>query len=51
MATPHVAGVAALMFAARSTLTPDQVESMLKSTARAFPAAEHSFPDAVPVKK
>jgi serine protease len=38
MATPHVAGVAALMFAAKPTLTPDQVESMLKSTARAFPA-------------
>ncbi|RZA25243.1 MAG: peptidase S8, partial [Lysobacteraceae bacterium] len=38
MATPHVAGVAALMFAAKSTLTVDQVESMLKSTARAFPA-------------
>ena len=38
MATPHVAGVAALMFAAKSTLTPDQVESMLKSTAPAFPA-------------
>jgi serine protease len=37
MATPHVAGVAALMFAIKSTLTPDQVESMLKSTARAFP--------------
>lgn len=38
MATPHVAGVAALMFAAKSTLTPDNIESMLKSTARAFPA-------------
>lgn len=38
MATPHVAGVAALMFAAKPTLTPDQVESMLKSSARAFPA-------------
>jgi serine protease len=38
MATPHVAGVAALMFAARPSLTPDQVESMLKSSARAFPA-------------
>ena len=38
MATPHVAGVAALMFAAKPTLTPDNIESMLKSTARAFPA-------------
>ena len=38
MATPHVAGVAALMLSKKSTLTPDQVESMLKSTARAFPA-------------
>ena len=38
MATPHVAGVAALMLAAKPTLTVDQVESMLKSTARAFPA-------------
>jgi serine protease len=38
MATPHVAGVAALMFAAKPTLTPDNVESMLKSSARAFPA-------------
>src|SRR5205085_6385029 len=38
MATPHVAGVAALMFANNAALTPDQIESMLKSTARAFPA-------------
>ncbi|HET9474141.1 MAG TPA: S8 family peptidase [Steroidobacteraceae bacterium] len=38
MATPHVAGVAALMLSARSSLTPDQVTSMLQSTARAFPA-------------
>lgn len=37
MAAPHVAAVAALMFAKNSALTPDQVESMLKSTARAFP--------------
>jgi len=39
MATPHVAGVAALMLAVKPTLTPDQVESLLKSSARAFPVA------------
>ncbi|HEX6930475.1 MAG TPA: S8 family serine peptidase [Gammaproteobacteria bacterium] len=38
MATPHVAGVAALMFSANSALSPDDVETMLKNTARAFPA-------------
>jgi serine protease len=38
MATPHVSGVAALMFAVKPTLTPAQVESILKSTTRAFPA-------------
>jgi len=37
MATPHVAGVAALMLAKNSALTPDDIESKLKSTARAFP--------------
>ncbi len=39
MATPHVAGTAALMFAVNSSLTPDDIESKLKSTARAFPAS------------
>lgn len=38
MATPHIAGVAALMLAANPALTPDQVESLLKSSARTFPA-------------
>jgi serine protease len=38
MATPHVSGVVALMLSAKSTLTPDQVTSILQSTARAFPA-------------
>ncbi|MEW7848477.1 S8 family peptidase [Massilia aurea] len=38
MATPHVAGVAALMLAVNTNLTPDEIESKLKSTARAFPA-------------
>jgi serine protease len=39
MATPHVAGVAALMLSKNPNLTPDDVEARLKSTARAFPAA------------
>ncbi len=37
MATPHIAGVAALMYAADATITPDEVETTLESTARAFP--------------
>ena len=38
MATPHVSAVVALMLAKNPTLSPDQVESLLKSSARAFPA-------------
>jgi serine protease len=37
MATPHVAGVAALMLARNSSLTPDEIEVLLKSNTRRFP--------------
>ncbi len=37
MATPHVAGLAALMYSVKPTATPAEIESTLKSTARAFP--------------
>ena len=36
MAAPHVAGVAALLYAAAPGVTPDEVETILKTTARAF---------------
>ncbi|MGQ5524093.1 S8 family peptidase [Chitinimonas sp. PSY-7] len=39
MATPHVAAVAALMISAKPTLTPDEVESLLKSSAKPFVAS------------
>ncbi|HET7772716.1 MAG TPA: S8 family peptidase [Burkholderiaceae bacterium] len=38
MATPHVAGVVALMLSKNASLTPDQVKTMLQNTARPFPA-------------
>ncbi|WP_229483405.1 S8 family peptidase [Massilia horti] len=37
MATPHVAGTVALMLAVNPSLTPDEVASKLKSSARPFP--------------
>ncbi|MEV7991343.1 S8 family serine peptidase [Streptomyces sp. NPDC086077] len=39
MATPHIAGLAALMKAAKPALTPAQIESAIKSNARALPGA------------
>ncbi|WP_353409100.1 S8 family peptidase [Arenicella sp. 4NH20-0111] len=39
MATPHVAGAAALMYAVDPTITPAEVESLLKSTSRSFPSS------------
>ncbi|WP_084150511.1 S8 family peptidase [Azohydromonas australica] len=37
MATPHVAGVAALMLSVNPKLTPTQVETLLKASVRPFP--------------
>lgn len=37
MATPHVAGAAALLYSVNPNITPDEVESILTSTARSFP--------------
>ncbi|MFI9760028.1 S8 family peptidase [Streptomyces sp. NPDC051963] len=39
MATPHIAGLVALMKSANSTLTPAQIESALKTNARALPGS------------
>ncbi|GEC03794.1 extracellular protease [Streptomyces spinoverrucosus] len=39
MATPHIAGLAALMESAKSSLTPAQIESAIKSNARPLPGA------------
>jgi serine protease len=37
MATPHVAGVAALIYEAKPTATPDEVLAVLQQTAQPFP--------------
>jgi serine protease len=39
MAAPHVAAVVAMMLAKNSSLTPDQVETKLKGSTRAFPGS------------
>src|SRR5690606_2600044 len=39
MAAPHVAGVAALVLGENAGLSPDGVETLLKNTARSFPAS------------
>jgi serine protease len=39
MAAPHVAGVAALIKQAKPSATPNQIEDILKSTARSFPGS------------
>ncbi|MER6955259.1 MULTISPECIES: S8 family serine peptidase [unclassified Streptomyces] len=39
MATPHIAGLVALMKSANSTLTPAQIETAIKNNARALPGA------------
>jgi len=41
MATPHVAGVAGLLFSLNPSLLPDTVKDLLTSTARAFPAGTY----------
>ncbi len=39
MAAPHVAGVAALVYSVNPSFTPDEVEAILKASARSFPAS------------
>ena len=38
MAAPYVAGIAALMLSRNAALTPDQIEALLRNTARPFPS-------------
>ncbi|WP_372627421.1 S8 family peptidase [Arsukibacterium sp.] len=39
MAAPHVAGVAALIKQVKPSATPDEIETILKTSSRSFPAA------------
>jgi serine protease len=39
MATPHVAGIAALLFQDKPTATPTEIETALRNSARVFPQA------------
>ncbi len=41
MATPHVSAVAALMLSIQPTLTPDDITTILKQSARPFPAGTY----------
>ncbi|KHK50672.1 peptidase S8 [Ralstonia sp. A12] len=41
MATPHVAGVAALMLSVNNALTPAQIATVLQQSARPFPAGTY----------
>ena len=42
-AAPHVAAVAALLFQTKPTITPDELQSRLTSSARAFPTGIYSY--------
>jgi len=47
MATPHVAGAAALLYSLDPSITPAEVESLLKSTSRSFPSTCNSCGDGI----
>jgi hypothetical protein len=52
MASPHIAGIAALMLQRRPTLTPDQIKGALQVTAtKASLAADRSIPTSERTKR